>query len=372
MPDLRLFLGGDLMPARGIDQILPHPGDPRLYESWVSDANDYVALAERRNGPIARPQDYRQVWGVVPEVLAHQRPHVGLVNLETAITSRGQPAPKGINYRMHPANVGCLAAARLDACALANNHVLDWGRAGLAETLAVLRDAGIRTAGAGRDRDEAWRPAAFDLPGGVRVLVFSFALPSSGVPHEWAATDESAGVAFLPDLSTRSLHAVRQAIAAQRLPRDLVVVSLHWGGNWGLAVPREHRAFAHALIDSGAAHVIHGHSSHHPLPVEVHHGRLVLYGCGDLVNDYEGIGAHGSLRCDVGCLYVASLDSSGMLAGLEIVPMQLCRFRLAQADARARAWLERVFNEIAPEFGTRVEPQPGGAWHLRWPAPTSL
>ena len=59
----RLFLAGDLMCGRAIDQILPHPGDPRLYEAYVKDAGDYVRLAERRNGAIPRPVDFAYVWG---------------------------------------------------------------------------------------------------------------------------------------------------------------------------------------------------------------------------------------------------------------------------------------------------------------------
>ena len=99
----------------------------------------------------------------------------------------------------------------------------------------------------------------------------------------------------------------------------------------------------------------------------MYRGKLILYGCGDLVNDYEGIGAHGSLRCDVGCLYVATLDARGALERLDIAPLQSRRFRLQDADGEARAWLERVFNEAGREFGTRVEPQPDGTGRLCWP-----
>ena len=65
-----------------------------------------------------------------------------------------------------------------------------------------------------------------------------------------------------------------------------MLVSLHWGGNRGFALPRAHRGFAHRLVDLGAADSVHGHSSHHALPVEVSLGKLALYGCGDLLNDY--------------------------------------------------------------------------------------
>lgn len=367
-PDpLRLLLAGDVMTGRGIDQVLPHPGDPRLYESWVRDAREYVRLAERAHGTIPAPVPADYIWGEARAAMDRLDPALRIVNLETAVTAGGQPWPgKGIHYRMHPANVACLAAARIDACALANNHVLDWGLAGLEATLATLAAAGLRVAGAGRDRAEAWAPAVLPLADGRRVLLFSFATLSSGVPRAWAARAGRPGVALLPGLSSRAARAVARAIEAHRLPADRVVVSLHWGGNWGLAVPAAHQAFARKLIDLGAADVVHGHSSHHPLPIEVWRGKAILYGCGDLLNDYEGIGGHGRLRCDAGCLYALTLDDAGGLQRLEIEPLQLCRFQLQAADAAARSWLQSVFDEGGRAFGTGVPGTNGSRFVLGW------
>jgi poly-gamma-glutamate synthesis protein (capsule biosynthesis protein) len=364
---LKLLLTGDVMTGRGIDQVLPHPGDPRLYEEWVRDARDYIRLAERVNGPIPAPVPADYPWGEALAALDRQGPALRIVNLETAVTAAGEPWPgKGIHYRMHPANLACLTAARLNACALANNHVLDWGHAGMEETLAALAAGGLRIAGAGRDRAQAWAPAVLPLGDGNRVLLFSCATPSSGVPNAWAARSRRAGVALLPRLSDRAAQAVGRLVHAHRRPGDRVIVSLHWGGNWGLAVPEAHQAFARRLIDLGAADVVHGHSSHHPLPIEVWRGRAILYGCGDLVNDYEGIGGHGSLRCDVGGLYLLTLDGAGALQRLEIEPMQLRRFRLEHADAAARAWLRAVFDERGRAFGTRLGKTNDTPFVLAW------
>jgi len=367
MPDLRLFLGGDLMPARGIDQILPHPGDPRLYESWVSDANDYVALAERRNGPIARPQDYRQVWGVVPEVLAHQRPHIGLVNLETAITSRGQPAPKGINYRMHPANLALLAAVRLDCCSLANNHVLDWGEAGLSDTLAALDRLGIRHCGAGFDRAGAAAPAILPVASGGRLLAFAYATPECGVPAEWAAGERSAGIARLDELSPRSLARVAGHIRALKRPGDRVLVSLHWGGNWDFGVAPAQIRFAHGLIDEAGVDLIHGHSSHHVKALEVYRGRLILYGCGGLLDDYEGIDGYDSYRSDLGLLYFPTLGSDGRLHALSLYPTRQRQFSIQAAEGEDQAWLRATLEREYAPFGCSLNPSAGGGWQLAWP-----
>jgi len=114
--------------------------------------------------------------------LERVQPHARIINLEIAVTASEDAAPdKSIHYRMHPANTRCLTAAKIDCCVLANNHVLDWGRSGLLETLEVLHGAGIRTAGAGRDDTEAAAPALIELPGRGRVLVFAFGMESSGV-----------------------------------------------------------------------------------------------------------------------------------------------------------------------------------------------
>jgi len=204
------------------------------------------------------------------------------------------------------------------------------------------------------------------VAGGRRVLFSAWALASSGVPEDWAATATRSGVALLPDLSEDSAAEVARAIAAVRAPGDLVVVSLHWGGNWGLHVPSAHRAFAHRLIDLGVADVVHGHSSHHPLPIEIYRGRAILYGCGDLLNDYEGIGGHGSLRCDCACLYLLTLAASGALQALEIFSLQLCRFQLQDADATARAWLADIFRQEGKRLGTDIAFTGKGSFRLRW------
>ncbi len=365
---LTLALAGDVMTGRGIDQILAQPLPPQLYEPWVRDARDYVRLAERVSGPIGRPVAPDYPWGDALRELDRLAPARFVVNLETAVTTSDSPWPgKGIHYRMNPAHVDGLRAARIDACALANNHVLDWGREGLRDTLATLHAAGIATAGAGEDRASAEAPAVLPLPDGRRLLVFAWATPDSGVPPDWGATARRSGVALLSRLDERDAQAVSACVRRHARPGDRVIVSLHWGGNWVPAIPAAQRRFARRLIDLGAADVVHGHSSHHPLPIEVHAGKLILYGCGDLINDYEGIAPQGDLRSDLGCLYAPTLDSAdGRLHALEIVPLQLRRFRLSAPRADALQWLRHWLDEGGRALGTRIEVAPDGRWHLRW------
>jgi poly-gamma-glutamate capsule biosynthesis protein CapA/YwtB (metallophosphatase superfamily) len=273
--DVTLALCGDVMLGRGIDQILPSPGDPRLYESYMDSALGYVRLAEAAHGAMPRGVSFDYVWGDMLADLEELRPQARIANLETSITTSDTPVPKGINYRMHPGNAGCLTAAAFDCCVLANNHVLDWDTEGLLETLATLEGAGIRFAGAGRNAAEAAQPATIDIAGNRRVLVFGYGSTSSGIPRNWAATEQRPGVNLLPDLSPATAERIANHVATLRRAGDLVVVSIHWGSNWGYQVPDEHRIFAHALIDCGGCDLLHGHSSHHVRPIEVYRDRLI-------------------------------------------------------------------------------------------------
>ncbi len=133
---ITLFLCGDVMTGRGIDQIMPHSSDPVLHEPYVKDARRYVELTERISGPIPRAVDPSYIWGDALDELKRAEPDLRIINLETSITgSDDYWKGKEVLYRMHPENIDCLTRAGIDACSLANNHVLDWGYAGLQETL---------------------------------------------------------------------------------------------------------------------------------------------------------------------------------------------------------------------------------------------
>jgi len=370
---ITLFLCGDVMTGRGIDQLLARPSEPTLFESYVRDARRYVELAAAVSGPIARPVDPSYVWGEALAELDRRRPDARIVNLETAVTTSSDPWPrKGIHYRMHPANVGCLTAAAIDCCVLANNHVLDWGYAGLAETVPALRGAGLATVGAGGDLAQATAPAILEVAGKGRVVVFAYGLPTSGIPAAWAAAAERPGVSFLPDLSEAAAESIASRIAGLEKQGDVVVVSIHWGGNWGHAIPDEHQRFARLLIDTAAVDVVHGHSSHHPLGVEIYRGRPILYGCGDFINDYEGIGGHERYRADLVLAWFLTLDpASGRLLRLAAVPFQSRRLRLERPTVEDAAWLRATLDRESSALGARVEAEPDGslAWRPTDPHP---
>ncbi|MEW1908787.1 CapA family protein [Kitasatospora sp. NPDC085895] len=350
-----LFLCGDVMLGRGVDQILPHPGAPELREPYVRDARDYVGSAEAANGPIPRPVDFSWPWGEALALLDRAAPDVRVLNLETGVTRSDAFAPgKDVHYRMNPANVPCLAAARPDVCVLANNHVLDFGVPGLRETLAALADARLRTAGAGRDAGEARRPATVETYGGRRVLVFAFGTASSGIPSSWAASEQRAGVHVVSEASSADAAEVADRVQRVKRPGDVVVASIHWGSNWGYQVSREQVRFAHTLVDGGVD-VVHGHSSHHPRPVEFHRGRLILYGCGDFIDDYEGIAGHEQYRDDLRLLYFVSVEpDGGEVVEVHVAPVRARRMRLEHASSEDTQHVHDTLDRVSRGFGVRV------------------
>jgi len=341
MIGIRLFLCGDVMLGRGIDQILPNPGNATLHEAYVKSATDYVALAERKSGSIPRPASYDYVWGDALADLEREDIAARIVNLETSITASDDHVPKGINYRMHPANVAVLSAAKIDCCALANNHVLDWGTRGLEETLHTLDGARIGHAGAGLDGDFASAAAQIPLCDGRRVLVFAFGLASSGIPSSWSASASTPGVNFLADLSGATVERLARSLEIVRKEGDVAVASIHWGGNWGYEISSEQRGFARALLDAAGFDIVHGHSSHHARAMEIYRGRLILYGCGDFITDYEGITGYEEFRGDLAVAYLPELSPSGALMGLKLLVYRLRKFRLERAVVDDVHWLER-------------------------------
>jgi len=351
---ITLFLCGDVMTGRGIDQVLPHPSDPILYEPYVKNAIAYVRLAERANGPIPAPIEFSYIWGDSLAELERVAADVRIINLETSITEGGEYwKGKGIHYRMAPANIPCITAANIDCCALATNHVLDWGYAGLQDTLTALAKAGVKSAGAGRDRKEAEAPAVLEIAGKGRVLVFALGSATSGIPWAWAASGNKSGVNLIDEHSEDAVRHLAAHVKAIKRPGDIVVASIHWGANWGYDIPREQQTFAHRLIEHAHVDVVHVHSSHHPKGIEVYRDKPIIYGCGDFLNDYEGIGGHEAYRSDLSLMYFVRMDpSNGRLVRFDMTPMQIRRLRANSASEQDTRWLRDTLHREG--FDTRV------------------
>lgn len=362
------FLCGDVMTGRGIDQILAHPGDPMLYERYMKDARGYVEIAEKANGRIPRSVDSVYIWGDAIFELERVAPDIRIINLETSVTrSDDYWDGKEVHYRMDPDNVDCVSAAKIDVCSLANNHVLDWGYAGLKETLETLRKRRIRIAGAGMNLQEAESPAIVEIAGKGRVIVYSFGSPTSGIPVSWAASAKKAGIDLLETFSDEGVLRIGKRVHDLEKNGDIVVASIHWGRNWGYHVPPEEIDFAHRLIDEAGVDIVHGHSSHHVKGIEVYHSRLILYGCGDFLNDYEGIGGHDDYRDDLGLMYFPTIyPSAGTLVKLQMTPTRIRHFKVNRASMKDALRLAHILNREGKRFGTGAELDQDNKLTLFW------
>ncbi|GAA3077432.1 CapA family protein [Streptomyces olivoverticillatus] len=315
-----------------------------------------------------RPAGFSWPWGEVLALLDGAAPGARVLNLETSVTRCGDFSPgKAIHYRMNPPNVPCLSAARPDVCVLANNHVLDFGPRGLEETLDTLADAGLRTAGAGRDEQEARRPAVVPVGAGGRVLVFSFGMPSSGIPRGWAATDVRPGVDLVAEATDAAAAAVAGRVrrAKQQGGRSRRFGPL--GGRTGATTSPATRSVSRTPWSTAASTSSTGTPRTTPRPIEVYRGKLVLYGCGDFIDDYEGITGYEQYRDDLRLAYFASADpDTGALTDLRMAPLQARRLRLERAAHQDAEWLGRVLGRIGGRFGTRCDTGPDGELVLRW------
>jgi poly-gamma-glutamate synthesis protein (capsule biosynthesis protein) len=149
--------------------------------------------------------------------------------------------------------------------------------------------------------------------------------------------------------------------------RDMLVASIHWGGNWGYEIPAQQRRFAHRLIDRAGFDVIHGHSSHHPKGIEVYQGKPIMYGCGDFLNDYEGIAGYEEFRDDLVVMYLPRLaTSSGKLVNLSLIPFQIRKFRLNRASEEDSAWLRGTLSRESSRFGVEVQLNEDDSLSVTW------
>lgn len=362
-----LFLGGDAITGRGIDAILPHSSEPLLPDDDPDSARYYLRGAEEVSGPIPRNVEFNYIWGDALEVFDQEAPDFRLANLETCVTTSNDRWPdKRFNFRMHPDNMPVLKAAGIDCVSLANNHVCDFSEPGLLETLEVVGRAGIGTAGAGTNLDEAEAPAVFELAGGGALRVYSCADSLSGTPDAWSAEPGRFGVNHVGWLDPLATRRVEDRIRAEKNERDLVVASVHFGGNWGYEIPRERRLFARRLVEAGAD-VVYGHSSHHPLGIEVYQGKPLIYGTGDLIHDFEGrVSNNVKFRGDLTLLHFATIDiAARRLEKLRMYPMRIKRYRLQHASKEEAQWLREMLVREGETLGTGVV-ESTGALELRW------
>lgn len=319
---LTLALIGDVMLGRGVDVARRH----------------------------LRPQE---MWGdVLPQLL---QANLRIANLECALTRHAQPwtaSRKTFHFRADPGAVRFLQAARIDACALANNHVLDFEARGLRDTLRTLDAAGIRHAGAGLDMAEAAAPALLEVHGASPCQVALLACTDN--QPDFAAAGHRPGTNYLEvSLDAGTLARVADAIARARAAgAGWVVFSNHWGANFVERPAPDFRRFARRVIELGAD-VYYGHSAHICQGIEIHQGKPILYDTGDFIDDYA---VDPVLRNDHSCLFKLMFDS-GRLRRIELIPVVLDMAQVALARGAEFAAIAARMESLCAELGTPLRRQ---------------
>jgi poly-gamma-glutamate capsule biosynthesis protein CapA/YwtB (metallophosphatase superfamily) len=307
-----------------------------------------VMLGRKVAEALDRYMRSEEPWGDVMPLL--DAADLRIINLECAVTDNERPwtrTPKVFHFRAQPSAIETLRTARIDACSLANNHTLDFEEQGLLDTLEHLDAAGIRHAGAGRNREEAADPAILAVPADRTRRVALLAFTDNEPP--FAAGTDRPGTNYLP-VSSKSdvLRRVEVAVSTVReLGADTVIFSNHWGPNM-VQRPRElFRRFARAVIDRGVD-VYYGHSAHVFQGVEIYRGKPILYDTGDFIDDYA---VDPELRNDWSFLFRVSVEE-GTLERLDLTPVKLSYARVDLATGGEREKILDRMERLSAEMGT--------------------
>jgi poly-gamma-glutamate synthesis protein (capsule biosynthesis protein) len=197
------------------------------------------------------------------------------VNLETAVTSRGRPQPKTYHFRTTPLAFTALRDAGVDLVTLANNHVLDYGQTGLADTLAAAKTARFPYVGIGINAAAAWAPYVTTI-NGTKIAIVGVSQVAE-LASSWVATGTRPGEANAIN-QRRTLAAVR---AAKRLAKT-VIVFMHWGTEGQACPDQDQLSLAPKLASAGASIIIGSHA--HMLQGSGWLGRtFVAYGMGNFL-----------------------------------------------------------------------------------------
>ena len=297
--------------------------------------------AQQRRPPTA-------VWG---NFLDRLRSLDGLfINLECCLSTRGRPwqrTYRPFHFRADPNwAIPALEEAGVDFAALANNHLMDFEEVALLDTIDHLDEAGIAHVGAGQDLDAATGPVVVEIDD-LRIGLLSF---TDNTP-EYAADEESPGVAYADiDPDDESVKTVfRSTIESlQSRDPDLVIASLHWGPNMVERPPEAFQEFARWLVGEGVD-LLHGHSAHIFQGVEIHDEAVILYDCGDFVDDYA---VDDELRNDRGFLFELSVTGDGSVKQLTLTPTEIYDCAVHEADREPAEWSRDRMRELSAPFGT--------------------
>ncbi len=222
-------------------------------------------------------------WGFARVAEATRAADCFVVNLECPFTSRDEKLPKNFNFRASPRLVSALSAGGVDVASLANNHLVDYGPGGVADTQAALDGVHVAWFGAGRSLAEARAPRLVTVKGVRFAFLGTFFLGDRNIePLAVIATETSAGVAGHFDSLEQELAMLTADVRAARAKADHVIVFAHWGRE-GNGTPEPYQVtLAHAAVEAGASAVIGSHP-HVLQGAERWRGAPIFYSLGNFV-----------------------------------------------------------------------------------------
>ncbi len=293
-----------------------------------------------------RIKGFEYPWGDTLPIIKDA--DLSLINLECVIAKSGErwdKTPKVFFFRADPVAINVLKVAGIDYVTLANNHALDFQEAALLETLERLDRNNIAHAGAGRNINEASRPALLEAKG-IKVGVVAF---TDNEP-DFSATESSPGTNYIPITTDEKIFSrVRSAIASARdTGANIVVFSIHWGPNMRQFPPYYFKEFAHAVMDAGAD-IFHGHSAHIFQGIEIYKGKPIMYDTGDFIDDYYV----GPEKNDQQLLYLITANASGVKS-FELLPVLISECQVSQTAGEVFDEIYERIKMLSSAMGTEV------------------
>jgi poly-gamma-glutamate capsule biosynthesis protein CapA/YwtB (metallophosphatase superfamily) len=290
--------------------------------------------------------DPATAFGPIAEVLSAA--DVAMLNLETAVTTGDTPEEKAFVFRAPPEAFEAVREAGVDLVSLANNHALDYGRDGLADTLASAAQAGVPVVGAGEDAAAAYAPWIAEVSG-VRVAFVGLSQVWD-LWESWRADGDRSGLAYALD-AERALAAVRAARSAA----DVVVVYMHWGEEGNECPVGEMTGFAEELVAAGAD-VVTGTHAHLMLGGGWLDRSYVQYGLGNFLWWRDD-----RFSNDTGVLWVTLRGSE--IESVELRPATISREtgQPIPADGAEQDRIQRKYADLRACTGLAAEPAGGSA-----------
>ncbi|QGP92785.1 Bacterial capsule synthesis protein PGA_cap [Neomoorella glycerini] len=323
---LTLAAVGDVMLARKVDRLMQAQG---------------LAYPLAKLGPTLRNAD------------------LTFSNLEAPLATTGKQIPgKGIWFRARPEAIQVLKDGGFDVMNIANNHILDYDTPAFLQTMDLLKEAGIRYFGGGRDLDQAREPAMVEV-NGVRLGFLGYSdmadiYWSHKYPRRFRATATQAGVAPLVVNNAYLVDDICQDIQKLKPRVDLVIVSLHWGTEYQRTPAAEQRQIAHRLVEAGAG-IILGHHPHVFQGLEIYEDSLIAYSLGNFIMDQNW-----SRETCQGLLLKIKVAKEGWQQA-EILPVQIVEEQPRQAEGKDAATILSEVRDLSQKLGTGVEVKEGKA-----------